>query len=81
MKKMFVFAAMFAAVALVSCGGQQKAADDAKECADCAKECVDCVDCDGECGGDCDKECCGDCTEVVEACCADCAEITEEIAL
>lgn len=70
MKKMFVFAAMFAAVALVSCGGQQKAADDAKECADCAKECVDCVDCDGEC----DKECCGDCTEVVEACCGECAE-------
>ena len=60
MKKVFAFAAMFAAVAMVSCGGQQKAAEEAAEEANAAMECCD------ECDGDCD-ECDGECGECCEA--------------
>ena len=47
MKKVFAFAAMFAAVAMVSCGGQQKAAEEAAEetkameCCEAALEAID----------------------------------------
>ena len=59
MKKVFAFAAMFAAVAMVACGGQQKAAEEQTEEAQ-AMEC--CEDCDGDC-----DECDGDCGECCEA--------------
>ena len=63
---------MFAAVAMVACGGQQKAAEEQTEEAQ-AMECCD------ECDGDCDEcemyeeceECCGECCE------ADLAEAVE----
>ena len=70
MKKFFAFAAMFAAVAMVSCGGQQKAAEEAQAC---CTECVEaaaeecCGECTEECEGECEKECCGECAEATEA--------------
>ena len=55
MKKFFALAAMFAAVAMVSCGGQQKAAEAAEEAQACCAECVEAAE---EC-----TECCGECAE------------------
>ena len=84
MKKVFAFAAMFAAVAMVSCGGQQKAAEEATEEANAAMECCD--ECDGDCE-DCEmyEECGGECCEAVleaaeaidEADLAEAVELTE----
>ena len=80
MKKIFTLAAMFAAVAMVACGGQQKAAEEQTEetqatvecteecCAEeaCCEECTEVKEC---CEEECPKaECCGECeAEVVEA--------------
>ena len=61
MKKMFVFAAMFAAVAMVACCGQQKNGEE-KACCGEQTECCE----QGECAGECEKpegECCGGCCE------------------
>ncbi|MBR5201435.1 MAG: hypothetical protein IKW31_06770 [Alistipes sp.] len=63
MKKVFAFAAMFAAVAMVACGGQQKAAEEQTEEAQ-AMECCD--ECDGDCD-ECDGECCEAVLEAAEA--------------
>ena len=79
MKKFFAFAAMFAAVAMVSCGGQQKAAEEAvtEEAQACCTECVEAAaeeccgecteECTEECEGECEKECCGEYAEATEA--------------
>ena len=79
MKKFFAFAAMFAAVAMVSCGGQQKAAEATEEAKDCCTECVEVAA--EECCGECTEECCGECTEeCTEECCGECAaEVVEEV--
>ena len=65
MKKFFAFAVLFAAVAMVSCGGQQKKAEEVA--AEEAQACVECV-----------EACCEECTEVKECCgeecCGECAE-------
>ena len=80
MKKVFAFAAMFAAVAMVSCGGQQKANEEATEETK-AMEC--CEECDGDCE-ECEmyEECCGECCEAAleaidEADLAEAVELTE----
>lgn len=71
MKKIFMFAVMFAAVSMVACGGQQKKAEAAEECCgECAatEQC-----CEGECAA---EECCGECAveaEAAEECCGECA--------
>lgn len=71
MKKFFAFAVLFAAVAMVSCGGQQKKAEEVA--ADEAKACVECVEaCCEECTEV--KECCGEECPNVEECCGECAE-------
>ena len=54
---------MFAAVAMVACGGQQKAAEEQTEEAQ-AMECCD--ECDGDCD-ECDGECCEAVLEAAEA--------------
>ena len=71
MKKFFALAAMFAAVAMVSCGGQQKAAEEAQAC------CAECVEAAEECCGECAEECeaAEECTE----CCGECAEAEAEV--
>ena len=58
MKKIFTLAVLFAAVAMVACGGEQKKAqDEAQEAA--------AVECTGECAGECTEEApaceCGEC--------------------
>ncbi len=75
MKKMFVFAAMFAAVAMVACCGQQKGTEE-KACCDqkteCCEEKAECKgECDkAECKGECDKaECKGECQKAEGECC------------
>lgn len=75
MKKFFALAAMFAAVAMVSCGGQQKAAEAAEEAQACCAECVEAAE---ECCGECAEECeaAEECTE----CCGECAEAEVEVA-
>lgn len=75
MKKIFMFAVMFAAVSMVACGGQQKKAEATEECCgECATE--QC--CEGECAekAECTEECCGECAEKAECaeeCCGECA--------
>lgn len=64
MKKIFTLAVLFAAVAMVACGGQTKKANNAE--AEAAVECCE------ECA---EKACCEECTEVKECC--DCTECTE----
>lgn len=61
MKKIFTLAAMFAAVAMVACGEQQKKAENTEEAP--AVECTD--QCCGECAeeAECTEECCGECAE------------------
>ena len=70
MKKFFAFAAMFAAVAMVACGGQQKAEEKTEE-----------AQANVECTGDCEEceqmECCGECEEMEceeMECCDECDE-------
>ena len=71
MKKVFAFAVLFAAVAMVSCGGQQKKAEEVA--AEEAQACVECVEaCCEECTEV--KECCGEECPNVEECCGECAE-------
>lgn len=88
MKKIFTLAVLFAAVAMVSCGGQNKKANNAEEqvatkcCAEEAPKCEEacCAECDkkencAECTEK--KECCKECAEApaeAEACCAECAD-------
>lgn len=82
MKKVFAFAALFAAVMMASCGGQQKAEDKTEEAAavectavECEGECTE--ECCGECEAECTEECCGECAEAecAEAeCCGECVE-------
>ena len=71
MKKFFTLAAMFAAVAMVACGGQQKAAEEKTEEAQAAT-----VECTEGCCEECEeaKECCGEECPNVEECCGECAE-------
>ena len=62
MKKIFAIAMLFAAVSMVSCGGNgnKKKADKCCEQTEC------CEQADGECCGCCEKaegECCGECAE------------------
>ena len=85
MKKFFAFAVLFAAVAMVSCGGQQKKAEDAA-----TEEAKACVECTEACCEECADACCEECAEVKECCgeecpktecCGDCAEaVVEEAA-
>lgn len=72
MKKFFAFAAMFAAVAMVSCGGQQKAAEAIEEAQ------AEVIEAAEECCGECAEECeaAEECTE----CCGECAEAEVEVA-
>ena len=71
MKKFFAFAVLFAAVAMVSCGGQQKKAEEVA--AEEAQACVECVEaCCEECTEV--KECCGEECPNIEECCGECAE-------
>ena len=65
MKKFFALAALFAALTMVSCGGQNKKAKDAEQaatecCAECAAEAAECQD-----------ECCAEKAECQDACCAE----------
>jgi hypothetical protein len=91
MKKFFALAVLFAAVTMVSCGGQNKKAKDAEQAATecCAEEavcedacCAEKAECQDACCAE-KKECCGtekcaDCPEKKE-CCKDecCAEEAE----
>ena len=68
MKKIFTLAVLFAAVAMVACGGQTKKANNAE--AEATVEC--CAECT-------EKECCEECTEVKECCEGCCAETTEVV--
>ena len=73
MKKIFTLAVLFAAVAMVACGGQNKKANNAEEqvAVECAAECCE------ECA---EKACCEECTEVKECCdCAECVETTAAV--
>ena len=71
MKKFFAFAVLFAAVAMVSCVGQQKKAEEVA--AEEAQACVECVEaCCEECTEV--KECCGEECPNIEECCGECAE-------
>lgn len=79
MKKFFAFAVLFAAVAMVSCGGQQKKAEEVAT--EEAQACVECVEaCCEECTEV--KECCGEECPNVEECCGECveAEVVEVVA-
>ena len=84
MKKYFAFAAMFAAVAMVACGGQQKAEEKTEEaqanveCDGNCEECEEreqCEECECE---ECEEmECCGECDEMEceeMECCDECDE-------
>ena len=63
--------AAFAMFAMVSCGGQQKKAEEVA--AEEAQACVECVEaCCEECTEV--KECCGEECPNVEECCGECAE-------
>ena len=77
MKKIFTLAVLFAAVAMVACGGQNKKANNAEEqvAVECAAEnCEECAE----------KACCEECAEAAEtvevveaeaeACCEECQE-------
>lgn len=84
MKKFFAFAVLFAAVAMVSCGGQQKKAEDAA-----TEEAKACVECTEACCEECADACCEECAEVKECCgeecpktecCGDCAEAAAVVA-
>ena len=84
MKKFFAFAVLFAAVAMVSCGGQQKKAEDAA-----TEEAKACVECTEACCEECADACCEECTEVKECCgeecpktecCGECAEAAAVVA-
>ena len=76
MKKIFTLAVLFAAVAMVSCGGQNKKANNAEEqvatecCAECAEKeaCEECVEA---------KECCECCAETAEVVEAEVVEVAE----
>lgn len=61
MKKIFAIAMLFAAVSMVSCGGNgNKKAEKSCEQTEC------CEQAEGECCGCCEKaegECCGECAE------------------
>lgn len=64
MKKMLMFAVLFAAVAMVACCGNQNAKDGEKACCDKEKtECCDKAECDkAECDkAECKAECKGEC--------------------
>lgn len=76
MKKFFTLAAMFAAVAMVACGGQQKAAEEQTEDTKAAVECTE--GCCDECAEV--KGCCDECAEPKECCGEECpkAECCEE---
>ena len=70
MKKIFTFAIMFAAVAMVACGGQTKKAAEATEAEVEATEVVATEECTEECcAEECTEECCAEATE---------AEVVEE---
>lgn len=78
MKKIFTLAVLFAAVAMVACGGQNKKANNAEEqvAVECtAENCEECAE----------KACCEECAEAAEAvetvevveaeaCCEECQE-------
>ena len=75
MKKIFTLAVLFAAVAMVACGGQTKKANnvEAEAAVECTAECCECEEC-------AEKACCEECTEVKECCeCAECAEAPAEV--
>ena len=77
MKKIFTLAVLFAAVAMVACGGQNKKANNAEEqvAVECtAENCEECAEkaCCEECTEV--KECCGEECPNVEECCGECAE-------
>ena len=62
MKKIFAIAMLFAAVSMVSCGGNgTKKAAEAEEC--CCEQTECCEKAEGECCG----ECCEACAEAAEA--------------
>lgn len=70
MKKIFTLAVLFAAVAMVACGGQTKKANNAEEqvATECCAECTEQENCE-ECAEA--KECC--------ECCAETAEVVETV--
>ena len=72
MKKIFAIAMLFAAVSMVSCGGNgTKKAAEAEDC--CEKtECCEKAECGGE-----EKECCGCCEKAEGEACQASAEATE----
>ena len=75
MKKIFTLAVLFAAVAMVACGGQTKKANnvEAEAAVECTAECCECEEC-------AEKACCEECTEVKECCdCAECVETPAEV--
>lgn len=81
MKKIFTLAVLFAAVAMVACGGQNKKANNAEEqvAVECTAEC--CEECaEKNCEECAEKACCEECTEVKECCdCAECVETPAEV--
>ena len=69
MKKIFTLAVLFAAVAMVACGGQNKKANNAEEqvATECCAECTE-------------QEACEECVEAKECCeCTECAEAPAEV--
>ena len=72
MKKIFTLAVLFAAVAMVACGGQNKKANNAEEQV--------AVECTAECCEECAEKNCEECAEVKECCdCAECVETPAEV--
>lgn len=83
MKKIFTLAVLFAAVAMVACGGQTKKANNAEEQAAtecCAECCAEEPVCTEACCAECEQKAeCAECTEKKECCecCAETAEVVE----